>query len=388
MSERLSRQELYDLVWAQPLRSLSARFGISDVALKKTCAKAQIPTPERGYWASKDAGKKVSKRSLPERPPAMEDEVLVAGGRNEYHYRHSSDEELLGPLPLQPVFETPIETVRDRIVKAIGTVTAPREVRVWHPVIQRLLTEDQERREKQQAWSWEKPLFDTAVDKRRLRLLNTLFVVTERFDGKASPEHDARKISLSFYRQHVTIVLNPAKRPRRISTPTGKALDNDLSLSILGGFHSDTEIQSWSDSEDLKLERQLTEIATEIVLRAEVLYRASVVRHYQWRIKQKADLEEEQRRRELESEKAERERIQRLEQARVDRLLVDAAALQQAAIIRDYVQRIRSAQSGALRVSGDDLERWSEWALTQADRIDPSLTDSFMEGFRLAYDKP
>jgi hypothetical protein len=66
MSERLSRQELYDLAWSEPLRSLSARFGISDVALKETCAKAQIPTPKRGYWAGKDAGKNVSKTSLPE----------------------------------------------------------------------------------------------------------------------------------------------------------------------------------------------------------------------------------------------------------------------------------------------------------------------------------
>ena len=56
MSERLSRQELYDLVWTEPLRSLSARFGISDVALRKTCARAQVPTPERGYWASKERG--------------------------------------------------------------------------------------------------------------------------------------------------------------------------------------------------------------------------------------------------------------------------------------------------------------------------------------------
>jgi hypothetical protein len=60
MAERLSREELYELVWSQPLRTLSARFRISDVALKKTCLKAAIPTPERGYWARKDAGQKVA----------------------------------------------------------------------------------------------------------------------------------------------------------------------------------------------------------------------------------------------------------------------------------------------------------------------------------------
>ena len=33
------------------MKSVSARFGISDIALKKTCARAGIPTPDRGYWA-------------------------------------------------------------------------------------------------------------------------------------------------------------------------------------------------------------------------------------------------------------------------------------------------------------------------------------------------
>jgi len=57
MAERLTRKALYDLVWSEPMMDLSARFQISNVALKETCARAGIPTPERGYWAKKDAGK-------------------------------------------------------------------------------------------------------------------------------------------------------------------------------------------------------------------------------------------------------------------------------------------------------------------------------------------
>lgn len=44
MAERLSRKELYDLIWSQPTKTLASRFGISDVALKKTCERAEIPT--------------------------------------------------------------------------------------------------------------------------------------------------------------------------------------------------------------------------------------------------------------------------------------------------------------------------------------------------------
>jgi hypothetical protein len=35
MAEQLSRKKLYDLVWSEPMRNLSVRFGISDVALTK-----------------------------------------------------------------------------------------------------------------------------------------------------------------------------------------------------------------------------------------------------------------------------------------------------------------------------------------------------------------
>ena len=58
MAERPFTEELlYDLVWRQPLRNLSERFGISDVALRKCCERTAIPTPERRYWARKVAGR-------------------------------------------------------------------------------------------------------------------------------------------------------------------------------------------------------------------------------------------------------------------------------------------------------------------------------------------
>jgi hypothetical protein len=132
MAERLNRKELYDLVWSKPMKTLSARFGISDVALKKACARAGIPTPERGYWAKKDAGKEVFHPAFPLRPPGMSDEVEIgAGGNAAYGYR--TEEDLLAPIGAPPVFSEPIEAVRARIVETVGHITIP------HKVIQRLI---------------------------------------------------------------------------------------------------------------------------------------------------------------------------------------------------------------------------------------------------------
>ena len=46
----LSREELYELVWSEPLLTLSKRFGLSDNGLRKRCKAMNVPTPPRGYW--------------------------------------------------------------------------------------------------------------------------------------------------------------------------------------------------------------------------------------------------------------------------------------------------------------------------------------------------
>lgn len=61
----MTRKELYNLVWSQAIHKLSTTFGISDVGLAKLCARHNIPTPPRGYWAKKQAGKSVRRESLP-----------------------------------------------------------------------------------------------------------------------------------------------------------------------------------------------------------------------------------------------------------------------------------------------------------------------------------
>jgi len=37
---------------------------------------------------------------------------------------------------------------------------------------------------------------------------------------------------------------------------------------------------------------------------------------------------------------------------------------------------------GGVAIAADDLERWSKWALAQADRIDPPIGGSFLKAMR------
>jgi hypothetical protein len=61
----VTRQELYEQVWREPMVKLAQSYGLSDVGLAKTCRKHDIPLPPRGYWAKKQFGKAPVQIPLP-----------------------------------------------------------------------------------------------------------------------------------------------------------------------------------------------------------------------------------------------------------------------------------------------------------------------------------
>ena len=61
----LSREQLYNLVWSEPFLTLSKKYDISDVGLRKMCVRMDIPVPKTGYWQRVHAGRKVKIPSLP-----------------------------------------------------------------------------------------------------------------------------------------------------------------------------------------------------------------------------------------------------------------------------------------------------------------------------------
>ena len=78
MSISLTRQELYDRVWAEPVDTLAKEFGLSNVGLGKACRRHNIPVPPRGYWARKAAGHRMRQPPLP--PSKAGDETITLLG--------------------------------------------------------------------------------------------------------------------------------------------------------------------------------------------------------------------------------------------------------------------------------------------------------------------
>lgn len=64
----ISREDLYALVWSEPMSHLAVRFGMSDVGLAQACARMLVPVPGRGYWAKKEVGRSPRPTRLPTLP--------------------------------------------------------------------------------------------------------------------------------------------------------------------------------------------------------------------------------------------------------------------------------------------------------------------------------
>src|SRR5207302_5271841 len=131
-------------------------------------------------------------------------------------------------------------------------------------------------------------------ERRRLRILNNLFFAVAKMNGKPSVHgREAREIRISFFQQHLHLTLDRPKRSNRraqVLNTTAESSNTRLCLSILRGFGSEAVLATWQDDDAQKLEMRMTDIAVEVILTAEIQYRESALRQYQWRVQRKAEL--------------------------------------------------------------------------------------------------
>jgi hypothetical protein len=107
------------------MRTLATQFGISDVALAKTCRRSAIPVPKRGYWAKLQAGEKVMRTPLPSRGPGMPDQILIRG-----------TDEGVGPGQLCPATDLPCHDDPDAEWHCAGGARLFRHFIAWaEPIV-------------------------------------------------------------------------------------------------------------------------------------------------------------------------------------------------------------------------------------------------------------
>ena len=89
----MTREELYALVWSEPMLKVAARYDVSSSYMGRICTLLNVPRPQRGYWAKLAVGKAPKKPDLPDARPG--DELVWSRGQDQI--------KITRPLPRPPI---------------------------------------------------------------------------------------------------------------------------------------------------------------------------------------------------------------------------------------------------------------------------------------------
>jgi len=228
----------------------------------------------------------------------------------------------------------------------------------------KLLAEDERRRAEslKHGYSWRKPRFETEAAVRRLRVVNALLIAIAKAGCRASIDKQDLLLRMTCNDTLICVRLYARKdRENRRWLGLGSNEDvkrEDLVFEVESASESPDLPSRWADTKEERLERQVPEIAVELLVRAEMSYRVRRVRHREWLVEREKERLREIERQKAEAERKERERLAKLERDRTEHLLKLAERLRKSDDIRALVASMAKANP-----AGPALEAWRSWAL-------------------------
>jgi hypothetical protein len=316
MSITLTRQELYDRVWAEPVDTLAREFGLSNVGLGKACRRHNIPVPPRGYWARRSAGHNVRRPPLPTSKDGNETVTLLGSAHSE------------PPADAEPHTVHPLIAFE---MQPENKITVPEDLRVKHHAI----TQTKEywaaqKRGEAQYGNNKLPCLNIKVSKeilpRAFRLLQALFAALEARGHRVAATNEG-KTMLTVLEERLEVSLRePSKQVRHV--PTAKELADAKKYSwsrpapfdlvsagtlilnienVWGARHT------WKDGKNHRLEDVLNEV---IVGLLEGAFQKKAQREEQERARLKAEEIERQGEAARQRFRQERARVRRFDRLR------------------------------------------------------------------------
>ena len=366
----LTRAELYELVWKEPRRTLSKTLGVSDVWIRRLCVAANIPVPTPGYWTKSPALQARLRPGLPLRGLGQDDIVVVKADQR--HWGQASAPVAIPPLP---EFTETLPELRSRATKQLGKVRAKLDLESPHPHVSALLKEDAERRFSPGAGTLagKTPRFEQPAGRRRLRLINALLLTLANAGCRSSIDVESLVMTTAVNDTGVRVEIVPitqAKLRESAGTLRPDARRRaPLSIRVVYEPASDIGLKvHWEDTAEVPLEKCLREVASAMLVCAELRYRDRVFENRARLIKWAEHLAEEARKAQQEANRRAAEARARQDQAERDHLVKLARALRDAEDIRELVRSVK-AEAGA----DPEVGQWAERALSVADQIDPRL---------------
>ncbi len=383
MSVDITRQELYDLVWAEPMTHAAKRFDISDVMLGRICEDRHVPRPPRGYWAnlqSKSPRKQqFVKPPLPELP-----EPDIGFSRYismEYKQREAARTDIFDPKDFNdpvrdppPPFLESMDDFRKRIEAALPDLVEPEKIKVLHPVVQKVLDYDLTlvARSKRDIYFYDRPQYQDETGKMRLGLLNAFIMTFEAlgFNVKSTGrKHFHFYVSILGYHKEFHVFIKEYDPSAFERKKLGKVKRKTYCFSWTREYEVISAGDMFYEFEKFNL-AAIKQVIMDFVMKGEKEYRDWVVRRYQYNIEARKRAIEQ---REFEIKRAAEKKRKALENllASREKLMSEAVAeMNHADKIRELIVAMRAKAKSAKRpVRG--VKGWVGWATHHANVMDP-----------------
>jgi hypothetical protein len=363
-------RDLIAFAWSAPLRDLAAQVGLSDVGLKKQLVSYGIPLPRQGYWNKIKAGKKVP--AMPEPGPRKPGQSIIM----RVDHRFEGIIAVAAPMTSEGPFASDLvpDDLDDLLkleLQAIGTVKVPKMLGYAPPGLHDVLRQEEKRRVRfaQNRWS-RGPLFDSPVSQRQLKIWSTLYsTLVKRGHAGQAYEHEGQlmcQVSIGDTRIGVELGVLGSSSRRGDRTTDNLPVTTPLTLRISPLFDGRSDI-SWQDDKDGTLEEKIGTIAALTIVAGEKAFRRRL-KETKVQADQEIARQDEQR----------RQRKQALNDQRLEKLRESGDLLRQSRNIRHLVGEVRQAMElGTHDIDPLQIALWEQWALGEADRLDPILSGQF-----------
>jgi hypothetical protein len=205
----VTRAELHKLVWAEPLKKVAVRFGISGQRLGQICDAHAIARPEQGHWLRLEMGKPVSVQPLGPAPDGVPDSMRIsASKRRKVQASSESPPGLRGARqPTGSALRVPERLVRPHAIVAQWIAAREQQVRKREKVYDHHLRR------------YVEPMPLTAADRRRFRVADAIFKAVEK-RGVAVRKGERRELLMVRGGEQIAFQLRyRLKRGQRQLTP-------------------------------------------------------------------------------------------------------------------------------------------------------------------------
>lgn len=346
----LTRKELYDLVWENPMSKLAKKYSLSDNGLRKVCKKLDIPLPKNGYWQKIQYNKKVSKEKLPVNNTVENSitlkfrdnsETIINGVENELN---QLTKEIKNELKETIIFP-------EKLTKPLQLISdAKNDLKTQEPSYYHNI----------------KGLLNTSVDilnitvapqnVKRALLFMDIFIKAIQKRGHNVITKGGTKVVID----SVQLSIGLRERLKRTIIKGTHWDSTELNPSNILSFRLDAYPTSeWTDTNTSKLENKIPNIIAKLELQAVIEKRRAIEREI-WHT-------EYERQRKIEEDfKARKEQ----EIIKTKKLFSDAEKFEKATIYRNFIV---ATEQNAIKENSltEELKEWIKWANEKADWFDP-----------------